>query len=172
MRTALKTLKTWVVVPGVMLLAFMAGMAHGETNYWTGAGDGLSWEDTANWSLGQPVATQDVATTNATYKLLLAGETPVLGSFTMGGGTLTMTNWATSLRADYVTINKGLLTVPPVFTESQMSNRIHIVCTDFQLANGAMIDVNGKGYAGGSGHGKPPLHAYGGGIWWCRESWS
>ncbi|NLF22210.1 MAG: hypothetical protein GX590_03530 [Lentisphaerae bacterium] len=132
---------------------------------WTGGGDNLSWSDPANWeAAGVPEA--GAAVTNAAGAILLANATAELASFTMTGGTLTFTNWTTCLRATNVVLDGGIVTLPPPFTETQMSNRVWIACTDFTLAAGAVIDADAKGYQGLNGPGKGEgydTHSSGGG---------
>ncbi len=119
---------------------------------WTGT-VGNDWFDPGNWD---PVAVPgaDVAVSvpvGAT--ILLTNATAELAAFTMAGGTLTFSNWTTRLRATTVAVNGGALTLPPAFTEAQMSNRVWIVCSNMTLASSASINANGRGYARGNGEG-------------------
>ncbi len=137
---------------GVLAVVITATIAHATPNNWTGDGDELNWSDGGNWSAGVPAAGHEV--TVASGSILLADETAELASFTMTGGTLTFTNWTTRLRAATVEVSGGTLTLPPAFTEQQMSNRIWIVCHDFTLDAGITINLDGRGYAPNNGLGK------------------
>ncbi len=117
-------------------------------NNWTGGGDNLNWSHGPNWSAGVPAAGH--AVTVAAGSILLADETAELASFTMTGGTLTFTNWMTRLRATEVSLEgASTLTLPPAFTDTQMSNRVWIACSNLTVETGSAINASGKGYAGG-----------------------
>ncbi len=131
------------VIPGIVLMA--GGLAHGAPNAWTGLGDGTDWFDGANWSAGVPAAAQEV--TVDAGSIWLTNETAALAAFTLTGGTLTFSNWTTRLRADEVDLQGGEVTLPPAFRETQMSNRVWIVCSNFTLGASATMDVVGLGYA-------------------------
>ncbi len=129
----------------------VAASTSGSTNRWTGAGGDARWDNAFNWSAGAPLAAQAVGIASGTP--LLTSETAELASFTMTGGTLTFSNWTTRLRATEVAFNGGTLTLPPAFTEAQMSNRVWIVCSNMTLAAAATINVTGLGYARRNGEG-------------------
>jgi hypothetical protein len=133
-----------------------APVAFATTNNWVGAaggGDGANWSDSLNWSAGVPGTGHAVTVTAGSIQL--ANETSALASFTMTGGTLTFANWMTRLRATEVVItNNAILTLPPAFTEIQMSNRVWIACSNLTLGVNAKIDTDSRGYASGQGPGK------------------
>lgn len=152
-------LRTWTIgaAAGAMVL-FLAPGSNGATDL-TNAGSG-DWSATGTWSPPQvPTAGDNVTITNG--NVLLTTETDALASFRITGGTLTMSNWTTRLRATTVTItNTGVITLSNAFTtNSMMSNRVWIACTDLSIGPGARIDADGKGWAGGywlvsdAGHG-------------------
>jgi len=62
--------------------------------------------------------------------VLLTNATAGLASFTLNGGTLTCSNWLTSLTASNVWLNGGTVTLPAAFTNNGMSNRVWVVCTN------------------------------------------
>ena len=138
----------------MLLLGLVAPLYAGTTNTWTGAGLTALWSEGDNWSDGLPSIGQDVAITGATDTVIIDAPCALLASFTMTGGTLTFTNWNTQLQAERVELKGGTLTLPPPFLNGTMSNRVHIVCTDFILAEGGLIDVAAKGYARENGPGK------------------
>jgi hypothetical protein len=67
------------------------------TNTWTGNGDGMSWMNDANWSLGhQPISCHDVVIPAGFDVLLPAGEAAVGRTLTVEmGGILTVEHTAT-----------------------------------------------------------------------------
>ena len=154
------------VVPGIRHVAFAAMLTAAavasatQNNYWVGAsggGDGVSWANALNWSAGVPAA--EHAVTIASGSVLLTNQTEELASFTMTGGTLTFSNWMTRLRATEVVItNTAALTLPPAFTNTQMSNRVWIACSNLTLGVNARIDADNRGYSGTesgtAGHGE------------------
>ncbi len=150
-------------------VALLAGPALAATNYWTGVGDS-NWFNTNNWSLTNlPGAGDEVVITNAGNKVLLTGSPPYLLSFSISNQTLVFSNWDTCLSATNVTIwNKGTITVANAFTTDQMSNRVHVDCSNFMLATGGAINVDMLGYqyhygpGAGGGAGQP--YAGGGGY--------
>jgi len=134
-----------------------------------------NWSDGSKWDNGATAPLDGEATVITGGSVLLDADTADLDSLTMGGGggTLTFTNWTTSLNATNVTINSGTLTLPSPFTESDMSNRVYVVCSNFTLAAGATIVANSKGFKASLdattgtpyGPGAPPVSAhYGGGA--------
>lgn len=115
-------------------------------NMWNATGTG-DWSVAENWTLGVPIAGDDVAIDGAT--VLLTNSTPWLNSLTVGGATLSCSNWDTTIFANDVTI-LGTLTCVGPFTNSAMSNRVAIVCaSNLLIGASGSIDVTGKGYAGG-----------------------
>jgi hypothetical protein len=119
---------------------------------WTGAVD-RNWFNTNNWDTAAVPGTGAAVTVPTGKTVLLTNETAALASFTMAGGTLTFSNWTTRLRATEVALDAGTLTLPPAFSEAQMSNRVWIVCSNFTLAAGAIINAQGCGYLSGQGEG-------------------
>ncbi len=118
---------------------------------WTGAGDGSDWHDPYNWSvIAVPVAGEPVIIDGGA-SVSLTNSTAALDSLTLDNATLTVSNWMTRVEADTVTIGEGA-TVSPAgpFFETDMSNRVWIVCNDFTLAAGAYIQANNLGYSGGN----------------------
>ena len=142
------------------VLAFIGGLlttnVAASPKVWQG--DAGNWHDAENWLGGLPEVGDEAWITNSTAHVLLTNATPILSTFKLERGTLVFTNWTTALRAHEVNIgNVGSMTLPPAFMESQMSNRVWIVCSNLTLSSQAVIDVSGSGYAGGtwdsSGHG-------------------
>jgi len=123
------------------------------TTTWTGSADD-DWSNMANWDNGVPQTGDDVIVNSGT--LTLSSATPALTSYTQGGGVLTFTNWTTKLEATTVTLNVGSMTLPVAFTNSVMSNRVWIACTDLTLESSASINADGKGYSGGIALAKAP----------------
>lgn len=150
----------------------ISSFAQEATNFWTGGVDN-NWFDGGNWSVGVPSNGEHVVIdTNyvtAYTNILLTSSTPWLASFSISNRMLTFSNWGTVLQATNVTLwNKGVLTLPPAYTNNQMSNLVYIVCSNFLLGANGSIDAAGKGYAGGAGlsgsgyNGNGPGKGYGG----------
>lgn len=132
----------------VALLAAWCGLAQATTYTWTGAG-GNDWFTDGNWDQsGFPGDNDAVAIGSGTP--LLTNSTASLASLTISGGTLTCSNWATKITAtDVLITNSGAkITLPVAFTDSEMSNRVWIACSNITIAAGATIDVDGKGWSG------------------------
>lgn len=161
-------IQTTFVVVFTMTTAFLPCVAQTVT-VWTGRGDGSDWFDGNNWDNGTPGAA-DSAVVNAGADVVLNAPSAELSSFEMTGGTLTFTNWTTCLKADDVIISGGTITLPDAFEDNAMSNRVWFVCENFTIADGSVINVDGRGYrggisTGGNGHGpgKGLYGAHGGG---------
>ena len=119
---------------------------------WTGAGDGVSWNDAANWSLGIPTITDDI--TIGAFDITITGGADVNtlslasgGSITLNNGTFTIGS-SSSLDGDLVvaggvlditgttlTINKQLDWTAASIIEGGGSGQLVI-------ANGAQFNVS------------------------------
>ncbi len=125
------------------------------TNRWTGAVNN-DWFEDGNWSEGiRPVAGQSVlinTNSSAIYtNVLLTNSTPWLAGFVISNRLMTFSNWTTALQATNVAILKdGVLTLPAAFTNAQMSNRVHVVCSNLTIEVGGLINGLGLGFAGGN----------------------
>jgi len=123
-----------------------------------------SWSDPTKWTGSTVPQAGENAVING-GAVMLSADTFGLASLTMGGGTLTFTNWSTRLIASNVVLNSGsTLTLPGPFLETQMSNRVHVVCTTFALASGATVDADAQGFAGGTSNVDPGDGPGGGGV--------
>ena len=64
-------------------------------------------------------------------------------------------NWATALIASNVVVEGGgVLMVASAFTDSQMSNRVYVVCTNLTLNTGGQIVADACGYTKNCGPGR------------------
>jgi len=141
--------------------------AGGSTKYWNGNG---TWETAGSWTPSGMPGPYDHAIIES-GNVLLSIPRGVMRLTVSNNATMTFTNWSTSLSASNFTIlSSGLLTLPSAFTNSQMTNRVWIVCTNLTIEQGAAIDVSGRGFDGGRtssdpgfGPGKGSGGAYGGG---------
>jgi len=123
-------------------------IARGATT-WTGTAENADWFDNGNWSDGAPGVGED-AIIGTGASILLTNQTAQIGTLTMSGGTLTFSNWYARISAINITLSDGTVTLPPAFTNNDMSNRVWLVSSgDFTLGENAIIDVDGKGYARG-----------------------
>lgn len=141
--TSAKSLNSIGIFAAVILFA-AAGNAAGVT--WTGATD-ADWATASNWDGGVPQAGDSVTIPSGVENMpILSAETPALAAVSVSG-TLTFTNWTTRLNATTVTVaDGGVLTCAGPFTDSEMSNRVWVACTDFTLESGGQVDVTDKGY--------------------------
>jgi len=130
------------------LLLLTAGTPlHAKTTTWDGSA--ANWNE-SHWDNGVPQVGDDVVISSGT--VTLSNATPALTSLTMGGGTLSFTNWSTKLTATTVTINSGTLTHGANSDTNAPwtpDARVWIVCSNLAV-NGGSIDVDLKGYGGGA----------------------
>ena len=138
---------------GVLFCALVAAVVRATPVTWTGAVD-ANWHEAGNWdNTVLPAVGDDVVIPGGA--VLLAAETPLLASFTLNGGTVTISNWMTRLQAETITLNSGTVTLPEAFTETAMSNRVWLAASqDFTLGTDATIDADGCGYRNLNGPGK------------------
>ena len=144
MRKSYRSAGLWL---GVVLAWVMAPVAAtAVTRTWTGVDN---WNQSANWSPSGVPASDDMAIIDSGTVTL--SNTVYVGSMDVrSGATVLFTNWSTTLSATNVTIQSGgKLTCAGPFTESQMSNRVYIACSNLTVASGGLIDVNDRGWAGG-----------------------
>jgi len=129
----------------VVVLGGVRGLA--ATKTWNGTGDWFL--DVGNWSGGVPADGDDAVVASGT--VTLTSSTPLLTSLTLAAGTLVCSNWDTTVRAAQVIVQNGaVLSCAGPFTNAPaMSNRVHVVCSNLTVDAGGLIDVTGRGYAGG-----------------------
>lgn len=170
-----------------------SGTGDGSTYEWSGSAGDNVYFNPANWKNGKaPLANDHVLIAPAAQLTLeIPASTPRYASFTVGTGSgsvqLKMRNWDTALNADIVRIGpKATVSPYSSFTDSEMSNRVWIVCRDLTLdaqgvisatrlgyasshirySGGANTDGygpgNGRGNRGGAGHGGRGGHGYDG----------
>jgi len=154
-----------VVVGCLLLLASVAGVS-AVPNSWSGLAGNNNWADPGNWTGASfPQDGEDVVISDAAVDVKLTADTAWMNSFTMSNSTLICSNWTTEIRATNVTIrNLATVGLPAAFTSAQMSNRVYIVCTNFVLDAGGVIDADRKGFAGTYGDGAGGGTSRGGGA--------
>lgn len=142
-----------VYLVGMFLLSGIM-TAQGVVFTWTGAAS-PDWFTDSNWSpVGVPQAGDAATIPAAATSPLLTHSTASLEALTISSGTLTCENWDTVINATNITVqNTGKITLPDAFANSDMSNRVHIVCATLTVNSGGIIDANEKGYGVGSGPG-------------------
>jgi|GEM_PF-888749 len=147
-----------LLAAGIMSSCLQTGLA--ATRTWTGAAD-MNWFNGNNWSPAQVPTNGDtiIVDASASRNVLLTNFTANLASFSISNRTLTCSNWVTRIQAtDFVIRNGAQLTLPGAFTtNTMMSNRVWIVCSNFTLQTGGQIAADGKGYQVGRGPGSPGL---------------
>ena len=142
-----------------MVVSLAAVGAHAADVTWTGADatDPTDWFAPDNWSGAAVPAAGDSVTIGSGASVVLSNSTPALASVSVAG-TMTFTNWTTCLSATTVTIpSGGTLTCAGPFTDTEMSNRVWIACTDLTVASGGRIDVTDRGYDHSYGSGTDVL---------------
>jgi len=146
------------LVVGIVLFRLGAGEVRADTLTWTaGTNDWHAVQNWTNWA--EPASTRvpadgDTAVvTNTGARVLLAQSSAYLGALVISNAAVSCSNWVTTLYATNVTILKGgTLTCEGPFTNSGMSNRVCLVCSTLVIETNGAIDVDGKGYAGGTGN--------------------
>lgn len=118
--------------------------------------DTKRWNGTANWNAdsfwtpyGRP-SPSDVAIIQS-GTVTLTNPASLVSLVVSNGTSLVMSNWMTKVTAagDVTVLTNASITLPPAFTNSAMSNRVWIACSNLTLVAGGTINVDGKGYAGG-----------------------
>lgn len=108
------------------------------------------WFEPLNWDLQAVPFDGAEVIINAGADILLSAPSAELASLDMFGGTLTFTNWDTSLNASDIVVQAGaVLTTPAVDVDTATSNRVYVICENFTLESGGEINVDAKGYGGG-----------------------
>lgn len=166
-------MRQWFYV-GILMAA--GSMASAATTFSWKANTTGDWFTAANWTnaSGWPSDGDTVIITNVGASVILSNTTASLTGLTLGGTTagqrtLTFTNWDTCLYASNLTVlTNGYITCAGPFTNNAMSNRVNLICSNLAIEGGGAINVNGKGYSGGTNtsvawvFGNGP----GGGGWW------
>lgn len=137
-------------------LLLSGSMAIAADRVWNGPVNG-DWFTADNWLPDDHYPQEGESVEIKTGSVLVTADTAELASLTVSNATLISSNWTTRLRATTVTLwTNGVITLPDAFTESQPSNRIHIVCNDLEVKPGGRIDADYKGFASANnatGHG-------------------
>lgn len=157
------TLEITRYVVFTLFLAVTAISASAQTRTWSGPATG-DWFTAGNWTPSDNYPQDGESVTIPTNKtILLTHSTANLASFSITNSTLTFTNWTTALVATNVTIyNNGKLSLPAAFTDTDMSNRVWVVCSNFTMHVGGQILADAKGFTDKNGPGTTA--STGGGI--------
>jgi hypothetical protein len=146
------TMKTWFQrtigsrLAGMVMLLAICSLAPAAT--WNGSVD-TDWFKDNNWTpAGIPLDGTNVVI--GTGKIVvISNQTALLDSLDLTG-TLVFTNWTTVLNATNVTIQSGgIMKNTGPFRDTEMSNQVHIVCSNLDIKTGGKIDVSAIGYLGG-----------------------
>lgn len=108
------------------------------------------WTDIATWSLNRPPAQGDDVT--IAHNLKVDVSVTKLASLTVESGkTLTFSGSNTCVTAETVTVYGTLTHITNTATAAPWTpdGRVYIVCSNFTLAAGGVIDLDGRGYQGG-----------------------
>ncbi len=137
----------------LLIWSMLGTAARAERLVWNGSeGDG-DWFNAANWNPPQIPADGDDAVIDQAMApgVLLTNSTAALSVLAITNATLTTTNWVTTIRAaETIVANQATVTCAGPFIPPGMSNRVQIVCSNLTVASGGRIDVDRKGYSGGT----------------------
>jgi len=134
-----------------------------QTRVWTGNGN---WESAGNWNPAGMPSSWDHAII-ASGRVILGYPRFIRTLVVTNGATLVFSNWTARLTVSNVTVKSGgKVTLPAAFAASQMSNRVHFVCTNLTIDAGGTLEANGKGWmaTNGPGKGSGAWHSTGGGY--------
>lgn len=153
----------WAIMDRARTNIFAAfASQNGETKVWNGVGN---WTSFTNWAPpGIPGSNDSAWIQSGTATLSEAYSVGALA--VSNGATVVFSNWTTCITASNVTVlGNGVITLPPAFTTNQMSNRVWVVCSNFTIAAGGMINADERGYfcANGPGRGEGAGGGYGSG---------
>ena len=155
-----RTTAQWVIcaLAAATLTVGLMPAARAADRTWKGAANG-DWFAAGNWDPpgSYPQAGEAVSVTNTS--ILLTNSTADLASFTITNATLTFTNWATALTASNVVVQNGgiIAHANNSATDTNASGawvpdaRVYVVCTNFTVATGGLINADARGYAGSVG---------------------
>ncbi len=146
------------------LLIAVVGLMPARASIQTWNGGTGDWSEAANWTTAVPAVGDDVVITNRGALVLLTNSTPWLSSLAISNASLSCSNWNTTIYVTNLTIlSSGILTCAGPFTNTAMSNRVSVVCTNLLVETKGAINVQGKGFAGGIGPGYGKGNGPGGG---------
>ncbi len=129
------------LLAGTLCAAFAASTALADLRTWTGNGDGVSWEDAANWSGNALPGPRDDVQINVGSGVVLFSARATVASFSstrafgIEGGSLTVTG-AFTINAASLTVNGGAITGAPVLTSSTISIADSLVSPVTVIATG------------------------------------
>ncbi len=142
----------------LMAFAFALMTVRADIQTWMSVGTG-DWFSVVNWTnTVVPAATRvpadgdGVVITNSNAFVCLTQSSARLSSMLISNATVACSNWETTIYATNLTIqNCGVLTCVGPFTNNVMSNRVSLNCSDIFIEANGSINVDGKGFAGGTG---------------------
>ena len=129
---------------------------------WTGTN---VWLSSTNWSPNGVPGPNDTLTVQS-GKLIVTDPSQAGSLVVNNGATLVFSNWVASLTmSDITVLSNGVIThaICNINQGAASSNRVNILCNNFTLNAGGMIDANGCGYIGGYA-GQPGQGPGGGGY--------
>ena len=125
---------------------------------WTGNGGNPYWDTPGNWDPNGVPGTDDfVLIDKPSAKVVVRTSTADLSSLTLGGtaagvASIVCTNWMTQIKAQEMVVrNYGELTSGAMPLNTDMSNRVWLVCRDLDIQDGGKINVDNLGYTNNNG---------------------
>ena len=144
---------------GKLLLVFALTGSAGRADILTWVGGTNAWHNVdhwTNWSV--PAATRvpsdgDTAIVNQPKaRVTLSLSSARLAALIINNATVSCADWDTVLHTTNLTIQKdGVLTCEGPFTNTAAANRVNVICENLLVETDGAINVDGRGYAGGSG---------------------
>lgn len=125
----------------------------GITRTWTGNG-GWQYPGT-HWSpIGRPGPLDTAVLASGHCQIEQAENLHRLE--VQSGAVLAFSNWNSRIETteDMLILSNGVVTVTGYYTPLEMSNRVWMVCRDFTVQEGGMVEVDAKGYFTHTGTGK------------------
>ena len=120
-------------------------------NVWQGGAYGV-WSEDANWALGHAPGEEENAIIDGKVTVAVTDATAAVADLRLtGGATLVFSNsWNACVNADAVSVVGSTVTCAGPFSNETAKCRVWFKCRRFDLGADATIDVNGRGWMGGT----------------------
>lgn len=120
-------------------------------NAWQGGAYGV-WSEGANWAQGHAPTAEENAVIDGKVTVAVTDATAAIADLRLtGGATLVFSNsWNACVNADAVSVVGSTVTCAGPFSNETAKCRVWFKCRRFDLGADATIDVNGRGWMGGT----------------------